>query len=367
MDITSPSQRPPRLMAQVRATIRRLRLSRRTEQAYAAWIRRYIWFHQYRHPASIGEAEVIAFLTHLAVERRVARSTQIQALSALQLLYREVLRQPIGEARTMVRAASPARLPVVLTPEEVSLVLRHLSGVSWLVGLLLYGAGLRLMEALTLRVKDVDFGRGEIRLRRGKGGGDRVTMLPAAAREPLERHLQVVKQLHERDLQTRGGAVALPDALDRKAPGLARDWAWQWVFPATRRWVDRVTGLRMRHHIHPTVIQRDMRTAVRRSGIPKRATCHTLRHSFATHLLEGGYDIRTVQELLGHRDVSTTMLYTHVLNRGGLGVRSPADLLGPAGGPGNGRLLLRQYGAGRTVGEQPNTSYASLTCTGAPL
>jgi integron integrase len=342
MDIASQSQRPPRLLAQVRATIRRLRLSRRTEQAYVAWVRRYVWFHHYRHPATMGETEVIAFLTHLAVERRVARSTQIQALGALQLLYREVLRQPIGETRTLVRAASPARLPVVLTPEEVSRVLRQLSGVSWLVALVLYGAGLRLMEALTLRVKDLDFGRGEIRLRRGKGGGDRVTLLPVAARAPLERHLAAVKRLHQRDLQTGGGAVALPDALDRKAPGLARDWAWQWVFPATRRWVDRATELRIRHHLHPTVVQREMRRAVRRSGIPKRATCHTLRHSFATHLLEGGYDIRTVQELLGHRDVSTTMLYTHVLNRGGLGVRSPADLLGPAGGLGNGRLVLPQ-------------------------
>jgi integron integrase len=288
-------------------------------------------FHGLRHPAELGEADLVAFVSELAVGGRVAQSTQMQALSALLFLYREVLRRPVGQLRELVRARAPVRLPVVLTMEEVGLVLGELRGVAWLVAMLLYGSGLRLMEALTLRVKDVDLARGEIRVRRGKGARDRVTVLPAMVVDHVRRHLGQVKELHERDLARGAGAVRLPGAMDRKVPGLARQWVWQWVFPASRTYVDAGTGERQRHHLHETVIQRAVRAGVRRAGIAKRATCHTLRHSFATHLLEGGYDIRTVQELLGHSDVSTTMVYTHVLNRGGLAVRSPADLLAGRG------------------------------------
>jgi integron integrase len=325
--MTSSPPSPPKLLARARAACRVRQLSRRTEQAYLAWIRRYVRFHQLRHPAEMAEAEVLAYLTHLAARRGVAHSTQMQALSALQFLYRDVLRQPLGDLRAVLRASGPRRLPVVLTPGEVARVLEQLHGDVWLVAMLLYGAGLRLLEALTLRVKDVDFGRGEIRLRRGKGGRDRVTMLPARVREALAAHLERAREQHRRDLASGGGKVALPGALERKAPGWATEWAWQWVFPAHRRYRDAATGDCRRHHLDPTVVQRALAAAVRISGIAKRATCHTLRHCFATHLLEGGYDIRTVQELLGHSDVSTTMIYTHVLNRGGLGVRSPADLL----------------------------------------
>ncbi len=270
---------------------------------------------------------MLAYLTHLAEARKVSYSTQMQALSALLFLYRDVLGRPLGDLRGLVRARGPRRIPVVLSVGEVSQILGAMEGEASLVAMLLYGAGLRLMEALTLRIKDLDLRRGEIRVRRGKGGKDRVTILPQKVRSRLAAHLARVQEQHRRDLAQGGGQVSLPGALERKAPSWASGWAWQWVFPAHRRYQDRETGERRRHHLDPSVVQRAMARAVKAVGIPKRATCHTLRHSFATHLLESGYDIRTVQELLGHSDVSTTMIYTHVLNRGGLGVRSPADAL----------------------------------------
>ncbi len=266
-----------------------------------------------------------AFLSHLATREHVSASTQNQALGALLFLYKEVLGRRPAWLDGVVHAKESARLPVVLTPDEVRAVLAHLEGVYWLTAMLMYGAGLRLLEVLRLRVKDVDFGRREIRLRAGKGGKDRVTVLPDVVQEPLRTHLAVVQRVHQKELAAGAGAVPLPGALDRKLPGAARDWAWQWVFPAGRHYRDSETRELRRHHLVPSTVQRAFHAAVLASGIPKRATCHTLRHSFATHLLEGGADIRTVQELLGHSDVRTTMIYTHVLNRGGLGVRSPAD------------------------------------------
>jgi integron integrase len=294
--------------------------------AYVAWIRRFIRFHG-RHPRELGEREVAAFLNHLVLERGVAPSTQTQALSALLFLYGHVLERPLGRLRELSWARARARVPVVLTREEVERVIGELRGAPRLVAMLLYGSGLRLLECLQLRVKDVDLGRGEIRVRDTKGGRPRVTVLPAVTRPPLERHLAAVRQMHREDRARGGGLVTLPGALGRKYPSAAREWAWQWLFPARREYVDRATGERRRHHLHESVIQRAVKVAVLRSGVAKRATCHTFRHSFATHLLESGYDIRTVQELLGHRDVRTTMVYTHVLNRGARGVRSPADLL----------------------------------------
>jgi integron integrase len=322
------STEKPRLLAQVKGHMRARHLSPRTERVYLGWIVRYIRYHGMRHPTELGEREIVAFLTHLAAEQDVSRSTQMQALSALLLLYREILVIPVGDLRRVLRSASPTRLPAVLSRGEVRALLDQLHGTTRLIALLLYGAGLRLMECLTLRVKDLDFARGEIRVRRGKGGKDRVTMLPQSARGALEKHLERVRALHTRDLQDGAGRVALPTALERKAPAWGTDLSWQWVFPASRRFRDPGTGQARRHHVHETAVQRAMQRAVREAGIAKRATCHTLRHSFATHLLEDGYDIRTLQELLGHTDVSTTMIYTHVLNRGRLGVRSPADRLG---------------------------------------
>lgn len=320
-------QRGIKLLDQVRRELRVRHRSPRTIEAYVGWVRRYVIFHGKRHPAELGEEEIARFLTYLAEERRVSASTQSQAASALIFLYRHVLRRKLDWVEGVPRASKSRRLPVVLTREEVRAVLAELRGTKRLVVMLLYGSGLRLMECLELRVKDLDFARGEIRLCRGKGGKDRVTMLPVSLREPLSEHLAHVKERFERELAAGGGYVRLPYALERKSPAAAREWSWQFVFPASRCWRDPVTGHLFRHHLHETAVQRAVKTAVGRAGITKRATCHTFRHSFATHLLEDGYDIRTIQELLGHRDVSTTMIYTHVLNRGGLGVRSPADLL----------------------------------------
>ncbi|HXH07439.1 MAG TPA: integron integrase [Vicinamibacterales bacterium] len=311
----------------MRAAIRARHYSRRTEQAYVLWIRRFILYHGKRHPLEMGEAEVSAFLTSLAVAQQVSASTQNQALSAILFLYKEVLDRPLEWLDGIVRAKPTRRMPVVLSREEIKAVLGQLEGVAWLMASLLYGAGLRLLECARLRVKDVDFQRNQIVVRGGKGDKDRVTMLPASVKEPLWRHLQAVRRQHEADLERGAGWVELPGAIRRKYPSAGRTWAWQWVFPATRHYRDRETGEIRRHHLHESVLQRAVRLAVLKAGISKAASCHTLRHSFATHLLEDGYDIRTVQELLGHRDVSTTMIYTHVLNRGARGVLSPADRL----------------------------------------
>jgi len=315
----------PRLLDEMRARMRRLGLSLRTEEAYVGWVRRFILANGKRHPREMGAPEVEAFLTGLATRGRVAASTQNQALAALLFLYREVLAQELPWLDNIRRAKKPLRLPTVLTRDEVAAVLAQMSGVTWLMAGLLYGAGLRLMECARLRVQDVDFARREITVRQGKGGKDRRTMLPALAADALQGQLAETRRLHERDLAAGFGAVWLPHALDRKYPNAAQEWAWQYVFPASMRSVDPRSGAVRRHHLDETVLQRAVKAAVRRAGIAKPATCHTLRHSFATHLLEAGQDIRTVQELLGHKDVATTQIYTHVLNRGGHGVLSPLD------------------------------------------
>jgi len=310
----------------VRARIRRLGLAKRTEVAYVGWIMRFVRANRGRHPRDLGGSEIEAFLTGLAVEGRVAASTQNQALASLLFLYREVLEVELPWMDGIQRAKRPVRLPVVLTRSEVAGLLDQLQGVHWLVASLLYGSGLRLLEGLRLRVQDLDFPRGEITVRHGKGGKDRRTMLPVSLHEPLRLQLAHSRQLHDRDLKAGFGAVWLPDALARKYRNAMREWGWQYVFPATQRGVDTRDGAIRRHHLHESAVQRAVRRAVISAGIAKRASCHTLRHSFATHLLESGYDIRTVQELLGHTDVSTTQIYTHVLNRGPNAVRSPLDL-----------------------------------------
>jgi len=323
---TAPAGAPkPRLLDRVREAIRARQYSRRTEKAYVQWITRYIFFHGKRHPAEMGAPEVTAFLTSLAVHDKVAASTKNQALSALLFLYREVLGVELPWLDVVVRAKRPQHLTVVLTRDEVRAVLQRLDGVSRLMALLLYGAGLRLLECCHLRVKDIDFATNQIVIRDGKGRKDRVTMLPAAVKAALIAHLERAREQHQADLRRGAGWVELPNALTRKYPNAGRDWGWQWVFPATRFYVERLTGQRRRHHLHESVLQRAVKDAVRGAGIAKQATCHTFRHSFATHLLEESHDIRTVQELLGHSDVSTTMIYTHVLNRGPAGVQSPAD------------------------------------------
>lgn len=318
-------QDKPKLLDQVREKLRVRHYSIRTEQAYVDWIKRFVLFHRKRHPETMGNREVSEFISHLATDRNVAASTQNQALSALVFLYQQVLGRELGWLDDLERAKRPARLPVVLTQAEVRSVLAHLDGRHELMAKLLYGAGLRLMECVRLRVKDADFERGEILVRDGKGGKDRVTLLPQSATEPLKNHLEKVRAVHENDLAAGFGEVYLPFALERKYQNAAREWGWQYVFPASKRSVDPRSGKERRHHIDEKSLQRAVKSAVRVSRTTKPATCHTFRHSFATHLLESGYDIRTVQELLGHKDVTTTMIYTHVLNKGGKGVRSPLD------------------------------------------
>jgi integron integrase len=324
LDIASVG-RKPKLLDLVRDVIRRKHYSVRTEQAYVDWIKRFIIYHNKRHPAEMAEEDVAQFLTHLARDLNVAASTQNQALSALLFLYKEVLKQEIGWLEKVERARKPSKLPVVLTRSEVKEIFAHLHGTPKLMAGLLYGSGLRLMECVRLRVKDIDFALAQIAVREAKGGKDRITMLPLNLSEPLRRHLLRVKAQHEQDLEDGFGNVHLPFALGRKFPNAAREWAWQYVFPSSRISVDPRSGKRQRHHVAEGILQSAIKKAAGASGIVKRANCHSLRHSFATHLLTKGYDIRTVQELLGHKDVSTTMVYTHVLNKPGIGVKSPLD------------------------------------------
>lgn len=322
---TSGVSAKPRLLDRVRERVRSRHYSIRTEEAYVDWVRRFVLFHGKRHPLEMGAMEVEAFLSHLAVEGRVSASTQNQAKSALLFLYREVLGIRLPWLDGVTSAKPGERMPVVLTRGEVTAVLSRISGVHGLLARLLYGSGMRLMEGVRLRVKDIDFERGEIVVRAGKGNKDRVTMLPDSLGDDLTAHLVGVKALHERDLADGFGEVYLPYALARKYPHAGREWGWQYVFPAVRRSIDPRSGVERRHHLDEKGVQRAMKQAVRDAGIAKPATPHTLRHSFATHLLQDNYDIRTVQELLGHKNVQTTMRYTHVLNRGGRGVRSPLD------------------------------------------
>jgi len=317
----------PKLLDLVRDTLRRRHYSYRTEQSYVDWIRRFVFFHGRRHPREMGADEVTAFLTHLARERNVSASTQNQALSALLFLYKEVLGIELPWMTAIERAKRPVHVPVVLTRDEVRALLAQLQGPKWMMASLCYGAGLRLRECLNLRVKDIDFGYRQITVRNGKGGKDRVTMLPGALVEPLRDHLARVHRLHERDLAEGYGEASLPDALARKYPRAGYEWGWQFAFPSRHRSVDPRSGVIRRHHLFENVLPRALAAAARSAGIVKPVRCHTLRHSFATHLLASGHDIRTVQELLGHSDVSTTMIYTHVLNKGGRGVSSPLDRL----------------------------------------
>ncbi len=316
---------PPKLLDQYRQALRVRHYSPRTERVYSQWVKRFIHFHRLRHPMEMSEPEINAWLTHLAVTEKVSASSQNQALSAILFLYRQVIGRPVGNLGEVIRARKPERLPVVMTREEVMAVLAHLTGDKWLMASLMYGTGVRLMECLHLRVQDVDFSRNEILIRNGKGAKDRITMLPASLKAPLQQHLITVKALHEKDMADGWGRVQMPDALDRKYPHAPTEWRWQWLIPQASRWKNPRTGEEGRHHVHESIIQKAVNGAVKKAGLAKRATCHTFRHSFATQLLENGYDIRTVQELLGHKDVKTTMIYTHVLNRGGKGVKSPLD------------------------------------------
>lgn len=315
----------PKLLDQVRAAIRVRHYSRRTEDTYVHWIRRFILFHAKRHPQEMGEREVTAFLTYLAVDKNVAASTQNQALAAILFLYQKVLEIKLDWLEDVVRARRPKRLPVVLSREEVARLLGELQGIPQLIARLMYGTGMRLLEALRLRVKDIDFTHRQVIVRAGKGDKDRYTVLPEALIEPLQAHLQKVRALHEADLANGFGSVQLPFALARKYPNADREWGWQYVFPSGKFSTARGDTVLRRHHLDEKNLQRNIRQAVERCRFGKPVSSHTLRHCFATHLLENGYDIRTIQELLGHKDVATTMIYTHVLNKGGRGVRSPLD------------------------------------------
>lgn len=319
-----------KLLDQLREVLRVKHYSRRTEETYVQWVHRFLRFHRdraggWQHPRELGGTEVVAFLNHLANAEHVAAATQNQALNALMFLYTSVLRIELGELGAFIRASRPRRVPVVLSRAEVAQLLNALEGTWRLMAQVLYGTGLRLMELLRLRIMDVDFERHLITVRGGKGDKDRVTMLPEAVRSALEAHLVRVRLLHEKDLREGFGAVYMPEGLARKYPGAAQEWPWQWVFPSRSRSVDPRSGKVRRHHVQETGLQRAVKAGMQLSGITKLATCHTLRHSFATHLLEGGTDIRTVQDLLGHKDVSTTQIYTHVMLKPGVGVRSPLD------------------------------------------
>jgi integron integrase len=316
---------PPRLLDQVRQHLRLRHYSIRTEQAYVDWIKRFILFHEKRHPADMGEPEISAFLTHLAADRHVAASTQNQALSALLFLYQQVLDRKLEYMDGIERVKRPPKIPVVLTPREVRAVLNQLTGEHRLMAELLYGSGLRLMECVRLRVKDIDFGYKQITVRDGKGFRERITLLPDRLTKPLRLQLQRAEELHKQDLAMGRGRVYLPFALRRKYPNAERSWFWQYVFPASKLSIDPRSKETRRHHVPEKNLQNAVKMAVQRAGVNKTASCHTFRHSFATHLLESGCDIRNVQELLGHKDVSTTMIYTHVLNKPGLGIRSPLD------------------------------------------
>jgi integron integrase len=321
-----PMQNPPKkLLEQVKDQIRLKHYSYRTEETYTQWIRRYILFHNKRHPKEMGVPEIETFLSHLAVDGQVSASTQNQALSALIFLYRHVLHQELDGRIDAIRAKRPQYLPTVLTPEEVKAILTQMTGVHRLIVQILYGSGLRQTECLELRIKDLDFGQQQIIVRSGKGGKDRVTPMPQSLIAPLQEHLQIVQRLHAQDRSRGHGQVPLPHAFAKKHPNAGWDWRWQYVFPAFGVKKDDRHNFAYRHPLHPSGVQKALNQAVRATKITKRVSCHTFRHSFATHLLQNGYDIRTVQELLGHTDVKTTMIYTHVLNRGGRGVVSPLD------------------------------------------
>jgi len=316
-----------KLLKRVRDVIRLRHYSSRTEEAYVSWVKRFISFHEDRHPEMMGGREVRQFLSYLAVERSVSASTQNQALSAILFMYKYVFERDLGWVSGIPAAKRGKKIPVVLSKREVRAILSRLSGTSRLVAALLYGTGMRLLECMELRIKDIDFDRHQIAVRGGKGDRDRIVMLPASLQGRLRRHLNDVRGLYEHDVSETGAIVTMPAGLERKYPHAASTWAWEYVFPARRMFVEQETGILRRSHLHESAIQRAMTEAVKKSGVDKRATCHTLRHSFATHLLEAGYDIRTVQKLLGHKDLRTTMLYTHVMDKGMLGVRSPADCL----------------------------------------